>query len=145
MNGTPDKSKNTLNSDVEITGRIKFSEELTFDGKIDGEIQTNGTLHLGDNATIKGQVYAGSVVVRGKINGNITAKERIAIKANTELFGNVRAARLVIEEGATFVGQSDISPNKVVPPGAQPSPPAAGAKNAELAVKSATAKAPAST
>lgn len=108
-------SKNVLNSDVELQGTIKFSGELTFDGKLDGEIQSDGVLNLGDNAVIKGNLNVSSVVLRGKINGNVTAREKIEIKAKTEMFGDIRAAKLVIEEGVTFVGKSEVNPNKVSP------------------------------
>jgi cytoskeletal protein CcmA (bactofilin family) len=108
-------SKNTLNSDVEVKGTLKFSGELTFDGKLEGDINSEGALNLGDNAVVKGTIDVGSVVVRGKITGNVIAKEKIDIKAKTELFGDVKAAKLVIEEGVTFVGKSEVNPNKVSP------------------------------
>jgi cytoskeletal protein CcmA (bactofilin family) len=124
-------SKNVLNSDVEVKGTLKFSGELTFDGKVDGDISSEGTLNLGDNAVVKGTIDVGSVVVRGKITGNIVAKDKIELKAKTELFGDVRAAKLVIEEGVTFVGKTEVNPNKVTPTappargGEAPKPPAA--------------------
>ncbi len=108
-------SKNVLGSDVEIKGNIKFTGELTFDGKLDGEVHTEGTLHLGDGAVINGNITAQSVVVRGKVNGNINAKEKIEIKAKAELFGDIRATKLTIEEGVTFVGKTEVNPNKVAP------------------------------
>ncbi len=114
-------SKNVLNSDVELKGSLKFAGELTFDGKLDGDINSEGVLNLGDNAVIKGTIDVGSVVVRGKITGNIIAKDKIDLKARTELFGDIRAAKLVIEEGVTFVGKSEVNPNKVSPT----APPAA--------------------
>ena len=126
-------SKNVLGSDVEVQGTLKFSGELTFDGKLDGEIQSDGALNLGDNAIIKGNVNVNTVVLRGKINGNVSAREKIEIKAKTELFGDIRAAKLVIEEGVTFVGKSEVNPNKVSPsappaprPGEAPKPPVPG-------------------
>src|SRR5437762_7685043 len=115
MSTTGNASKNVLNSDVEIKGNLKFAGELTFEGKLDGEIHTDGTLNLGDGAVINGNINATNVVVRGKINGNITAKEKIDIKAKTELFGDIRSARLAIEEGVTFVGKTEVNPNKVAP------------------------------
>jgi len=108
-------SKNVLNSDVEVKGTLKFSGEMTFDGKVDGDISSDGTLNLGDNAVIKGTIDVGAVIVRGKITGNIVAKDKIELKAKTELFGDVRAAKLVIEEGVTFVGKTEVNPNKVSP------------------------------
>jgi len=123
-------SKNVLNSDVELKGTLRFNGELTCDGKLEGDIASDGALTLGDNAVVKGSIDVGSVTVRGKINGNVSAKEKIDIKAKTELFGDVRSAKLVIEEGVTFVGKSEVNPNKVAAtpqsgprPGEAPRPP----------------------
>lgn len=118
--GTP--SKNVLNSDVEIKGNVKFSGELTFEGKLDGEITSDGTLNLGDSAIVNGNINAQSVVVRGKVTGNINAKEKIEIKAKAELFGDIRAAKLSVEEGVTFVGKTEVNPNKVSPTPAPKTP-----------------------
>src|SRR6266550_8567194 len=114
-NNSSNGSKNALNSDVEIKGTLKFSGEMTFDGKLDGDIASEGSLNLGDNAVVKGNINVNNVVVRGKINGNIVAKEKIEIKTKTELFGDIRTPKLVIEEGVTFVGKSEVNPNKVAP------------------------------
>jgi cytoskeletal protein CcmA (bactofilin family) len=126
MNGTG-AGKNTLGSDVEIKGNLKFTGELTFDGKIDGEIQTDGVLNLGDSAVVNGNINAQTVVVRGKINGNINAKEKIDIKTKAELFGDIRASKLSVEEGVTFVGKTEVNPNKVAPL----SPPSRGTEPAK--------------
>jgi len=118
---TTGSAKNVLNSDVEIKGNLKFTGELTFEGKLEGEINSDGTLNLGDGAIVNGNINANAVVVRGKVTGNVTAKERIELKAKTELFGDVRSAKLVMEEGVTFVGKTEVNPNKVAPsPSARP-------------------------
>ena len=122
MSTTPSvNSKNFLNSDVEVKGTLRFNGELTFDGKLDGDITSEGILNLGDNA-----------VVKGNLNGNVTAAERIEIKAKTELFGDIRSAKLVVEEGVTFVGKTEVNPSKVAP--ITPLQPQGGeaAKTAEL-------------
>ena len=129
---TSSTSKNALNSDVEIKGNIKFSGELAFDGKLDGEIHTDGILTLGDSAVINGNIAAQSVVVRGKVNGNINAKEKIDIKSKAELFGDLRATKLVIEEGVTYVGKTEVNPNKVTPT-APPARPVEAPKSPEPA------------
>ncbi len=108
-------SKNVLNLDVEVKGNIKFAGELTFDGRLEGDVQTDGVLQLGDNAQVTGTINAHTVVARGKINGNINAKDKLEIKARCELFGDIRAAKLAIEEGATFVGKIEVNPNKIGP------------------------------
>jgi cytoskeletal protein CcmA (bactofilin family) len=129
MNGA---SKNVLGPDVEIKGNLKFTGELTLDGKLEGEVTTDGTLNLGETAVVNGNITAQTVVVRGKVNGNVTAKEKIEIKAKAELFGDIRAARLSVEEGVTFVGKTEVNPNKVAPtpaparPGEPPKMPEPG-------------------
>src|SRR6266498_1077790 len=121
MNTTPNSSKNVLSSDVEIKGNLKFSGELTLEGKLEGEINTDGILHLGGTGANNGNLNVSSIIVRGKINGNVIAKDKIEIKSKAEVFGDVRAAKLVIEEGVTFVGKTEVNPNKVAP--SAPPPP----------------------
>jgi cytoskeletal protein CcmA (bactofilin family) len=114
-NAMANSSKNILNGDVEIKGNIRFAGELTFDGRLEGDVQTEGVLNLGENAQVTGNINAQAVFARGKINGNISAKDKVEIKARSELFGDIRAAKLVIEEGVTFVGKIEVNPNKVAP------------------------------
>src|SRR5439155_1846856 len=122
MNTPQTNSKNVLNSDVELKGNLKFTGELTFDGKLEGDINSEGSLNLGDNAVVKGNINVSSIVMRGKVNGNVIAKDKVDIKSKTELFGDVRAPKLAIEEGVTFVGKTEVNPNKVMPI-APPTPP----------------------
>jgi cytoskeletal protein CcmA (bactofilin family) len=133
MNTPNNPSKNILTSEVEIKGNLKFTGELLFEGKLDGEIHTEGVLTLGDSAVITGNINAQSVVVRGKVTGNVTAKDKIEIKAKAELFGDIRATKLIIEEGVTYVGKTEVNPNKVspTPPPRTTEPP----KAPELGVK----------
>jgi cytoskeletal protein CcmA (bactofilin family) len=107
--------KNLLSADVEIKGSIKFQNELTIDGKVEGDITSAGVLTVGENAEIHAEIKTKSVTVLGKVTGNITVEERCELKARAVLQGDLKAARLVIEEGATFIGKSEVSPNKVTP------------------------------
>ncbi len=102
-------TKNILSKDVEIKGSIKFTNELIIDGKIEGEIISDGNLTVGENADIRGEIKTKSVTVLGKIHGNITVAERCELKARAQLVGDLKAARVIIEEGATFVGKSEVS------------------------------------
>jgi cytoskeletal protein CcmA (bactofilin family) len=108
----PSSAKNILANDVEITGTLKFDNELIFDGKLDGEIVSDGVLTLGKNAQIKGEVKTKAVTVHGTVNGNISVTERCELKASSQLNGDLKAMRIVIEEGATFIGKSEVTPAK---------------------------------
>lgn len=101
-------SKNVLANDVEIKGSIKFSHDLIIDGKIEGEVVSDGSLTIGENALIKGEVKTRSVIIFGKVEGNITVQERCELKSNAVLVGDIAAGTLAIEEGATFMGQSQV-------------------------------------
>jgi cytoskeletal protein CcmA (bactofilin family) len=133
MNTMANTSKNILNADVEIRGSLKCTSELSFDGKVEGDLATEGALEIGENALIKGNISAANAVIRGKINGNASAKDKLELKSRTELVGDIRAAKLVIEEGVTFVGRAEINPSKTVPtaPAAHPLRPGEAYKASE--------------
>ena len=101
--------KDILSSDVEIKGSIKFQKELLIDGKVEGEINSDGVLTIGENADIRGEIKTKSITVFGKVQGNITVAERCELKSKCTLQGDLKAARLVIEEGATFIGKSEVT------------------------------------
>ena len=101
--------KDILSSDVEIKGSIKFQKELLIDGKVEGEINSDGILTIGENADIRGEIKTKSITVYGKVHGNITVAERCELKSKCTLQGDLKAARLIIEEGATFIGKSEVT------------------------------------
>ena len=101
--------KDILSSDVEIKGSIKFQKELLIDGKVEGDINSDGILTVGENAEIRGEIKTKSITVYGKVHGNITVAERCELKSKCILQGDLKAARLTIEEGATFIGKSEVT------------------------------------
>ena len=97
-----------LSSDVEIKGHVRFTNDLVVDGKIEGEIDSDGSLTVGENARVRAEIRTRSVVIYGKVHGNIIVSDRVEIKANAELVGDIKAATLSIEAGAVFVGKSTV-------------------------------------
>ena len=108
--------KDILSKDVEIKGSIKFQKELMIDGKVEGEIHSDGVLTIGENADIRGEIKTKSITVYGKVHGNITVGERCELKSRCTLQGDLKAARLVIEDGATFIGKSEVTSGKTSTP-----------------------------
>ena len=108
--------KNILSSDVQIRGTLKFANDLIIDGRIEGEVNSEGDLTVGENAQILGNINTRTVVVFGKVKGNIKVTDRCELKQNAELNGDVIAKKLSIEEGAAFLGSSTVgSPAKLSP------------------------------
>ena len=85
------------------------------DGKIEGEISSDGNLTVGENARIKAEIKTATVIVYGKVHGNITATDRVELKASAEVVGDIKAKTLSIEAGAIFVGKSTVGTPAQVP------------------------------
>lgn len=99
---------NVLNSDVKVTGDLSFSDDLLIDGFVEGSISSSGVLTVGESGEIKGTINTGSVIVHGKVFGNITATERIELKSTAHVIGDIRADKLAIELGAVFSGSTQV-------------------------------------
>lgn len=105
---SPAATRNVLSADVEIKGTVKFTNDLVVDGKIEGQINSDGSLTVGENARLKAEIKTATVVVYGKVHGNITATDRVELKASSEVVGDIKAKTLAIEAGAIFVGKSTV-------------------------------------
>lgn len=115
-------TRNVLSNDVEIKGTVKFSNDLVVDGRIEGEISSDGNLTIGENARIKAEIKTGTIVVYGKVHGNLTAVDRVDLKATAEVVGDIKARVLSIEAGAVFVGKSTVGAPAQVSPQATAKP-----------------------
>jgi cytoskeletal protein CcmA (bactofilin family) len=103
--------QSVIAADVEITGTIKSTGSVRIDGKLDGELNCTGDAVIGKSATIKGNLAVSSATIEGTINGNITAKDRIEMKSSARVTGDIRAKRLSVEDGVTFIGRSEVNPS----------------------------------
>ncbi|MDP0490841.1 MAG: polymer-forming cytoskeletal protein [Verrucomicrobiota bacterium JB023] len=99
---------NVLAQGIEITGSIKFSNDMIIDGKVDGKIESDsGKVTIGENAQIIGDVKAGEVKMYGKVEGTIDSA-RCELKTKSELKGDIKTKSLSMEEGAVLSGQTQI-------------------------------------
>lgn len=94
-----------LGEGTKFKGVLRFSDTVRLDGFLEGEIITNDTLIVGENAHLVAELSVGTLISLGKIEGNITASKKIEIRAKSELIGNIKTPLLFIEEGASFEGQ----------------------------------------
>ncbi len=102
------RSGGLLSRGVSIKGTVKFHNELLIDGEVEGEIQSTGTLTIGEHARIRGEIRTRSMKVRGTVEGNISATERCELQAGCTLRGDIEAPRLVVDENATFLGSAKV-------------------------------------
>ena len=103
--------QSVIAADVEITGTIKTASSVRIDGKLEGELNCGGDAIVGKDAKIKGNLTVTSASIEGTINGNVTAKDRIEMKSSARVTGDIRAKRLSVEDGVTFVGRSEVNPS----------------------------------
>lgn len=87
-----------------VSGQLSFHGPARIDGSVDGEIQCQGTLTIGEGAEIRAKISGHVVIIRGKVEGNVTAKEKVELAAPAKLIGNVDTPRLIVAEGVVFDG-----------------------------------------
>lgn len=98
-------------AEVEITGTIKTSGSVQFNGTLNGDLIAAGSTTIGQGATVKGNLEVDSVSISGTIEGNVVAKDRIQMLASARVHGDIKAKRLTVEDGVTFVGRSEVNPS----------------------------------
>lgn len=107
-----DENFTFLGKGVDFKGIVHFEGTVRIDGRLEGEIHTKGTLVVGELATIKGIISAGVLVSSGKINGTVTANEKVQLLKPAVLIGDVRTPAITIEDGAHFHGMCDMGADK---------------------------------
>lgn len=98
-----------LGKGTEFKGVITYEGTVRIDGKVEGEIITQGTLIVGETATIDAEISAGVVVSGGKITGNVRASQRVHLLTKSVLNGSLNTPNLIIEEGVSFNGKCEMA------------------------------------
>ena len=121
----------TIGKSLVIKGEVTGSESLYIDGRVEGSINLSGNrVTVGRNGVVAANINAREIVVLGKVRGNLTASDRVDIRSDGSLTGDVIAARISIEDGAYFKGGIDIRK------GGQPQQPKANGEDKISAAES---------
>ncbi len=112
--GTPQQAEITafLGKGTEFKGVLSFEGTIRVDGKVEGEVVSKDTLIAGDGAFLQGEITVGTIISSGKIIGNINADQKVHIMAPGIVQGNIKTPKLIIEEGVTFDGKSEMAGEK---------------------------------
>lgn len=99
-----------LGKNVTVKGQIFAREDLTIDGEVEGTVECHEhRLTIGPNARVQAGLKAREIIIQGSIQGNVDASDKIDIKKEAKLVGDIKTSRIVIEDGAYFKGSIDIS------------------------------------
>jgi cytoskeletal protein CcmA (bactofilin family) len=112
--GSPEQAEITafLGKGTEFKGVLSFEGTIRVDGKVDGEVISKDTLIAGDGAFLQGEITVGTIICSGKIVGNVNASQKVHIIAPGIVQGNIKTPKLIIEEGVTFDGKSEMAGEK---------------------------------
>jgi len=108
--GMPTEGIAHLDRGTKVTGKLSFDGPARIDGEVDGEINSKDSLNIGETAVVTAQIKAASIVVAGKVSGDITGSHKIEIRPTAKVAGNLAAPLLSIHEGAQFEGHCSMQP-----------------------------------
>lgn len=121
-----------ISQGIRIKGEVTGSEDLFVDGLVDGKLNlANGSLTIGPNGSVKADVNAREVIVRGKIEGKVTGRDKVQVWSTGQITGEVQTERLAIEEGALLKGK--VEAGKPVRVAETKAAAAGGSKSSEAA------------
>jgi cytoskeletal protein CcmA (bactofilin family) len=98
----------TIGSSIVVDGEISGEEPLTILGTVKGKIAVAQNLMVEHGATVEANVEATALTISGRVTGNVMARERVELRADAKMVGDVKAPRIIIADGASFKGNVDM-------------------------------------
>ncbi len=138
--GNQQEFPTVLGPDANFKGELHFEKGMRLMGRFEGKMNTPGRVHIAKEAKMQADVEAGAIIVEGDVQGNLAANDRIELKQTARYEGDLRATKLVVDEGAIFNGHVSVGPDngkgkppvhqpvQAAKPHNQPQPQPAGAK-----------------
>ncbi len=106
-----------MGEDTVFNGSLSFEGTVRIDGKFEGQVNTDDTLIVGETGHLRAEIFAGTVICMGRVEGTITAVKKVEIHANSRVVGNVKSPALYIELGGILDGSCNMTgkENKIIP------------------------------
>ena len=105
----PDKFDTLIGEGTKIEGNIVTVHTLRVDGGIEGDVKTEGTIHIGESGKVEGSLKATNVIISGSVQGDIVSKETLRITDTGKLLGNAAMKTLIVDENGVFEGNSKMN------------------------------------
>lgn len=106
---------NFLGGGTVVDGTVRTNNSIRIDGKIKGKLICKNTLTVGVNGEVEGEIEAKNAIIGGKIKGKIKVAEKLVLESKSILIGDLKASKLLIDDGAVFEGTSDMGKKETVP------------------------------
>jgi cytoskeletal protein CcmA (bactofilin family) len=97
-----------IGQDAQFKGELTFQGGVRIDGQLEGNVHSSGRVLVSKSGRVKAEVKAGAIAVEGHVDGNLVAEDRVELRAGAQLRGDLKAAKLLVVEGATFVGRCEV-------------------------------------
>lgn len=104
-----DRIDTVIGQGVEIKGTFVSKSTIRVEGRVEGNVQSEGDVILGKEGRIKGDVHARAVIIGGRLNGNAYGESRVEIQAGGQLFGDIKSTVVIMVEGGIFEGHCEMS------------------------------------
>jgi cytoskeletal protein CcmA (bactofilin family) len=98
-----------LGAGTSYNGKLHFPGAVRIDGSFQGEVESDGTLVIGQEAVVQGNIRVGQLVLSGNLQGEVEARDKVVLHKTADLHGNIRTPVLVVEEGAVLEGRLDMA------------------------------------
>lgn len=135
--GAQRSGPSVIGRNLKITGEITGDEDLLVDGRVEGKVDIGKTLTIGQSGQVNAEIHGETVMVLGRVNGNISAGQRVVLKPSANVTGNIHCVSFIVNEGASFEGNINMTqperktPEKKTPPAAAAAEPAKPAKSGD--------------
>jgi len=106
-----ENNSTVLGSETSFRGTMRFNDSLKIDGYFEGNIESSGSLYIEKDAEVRARIKVGTIIVGGKVIGNIEASEKLEMLESGKIFGNVRTPNLKVAEGVEFDGECEMIRN----------------------------------
>ena len=109
--GTPVEFPTVIGADAVFKGELSFEKGVRVDGRIEGKVNTKGHIAVSQGGHLQADVDAATVIVEGEVKGNLVAADRVELRKSARLKGDITASKLLVAEGAAFIGHCHIGPD----------------------------------